>query len=116
MYLMLDDIEVDELLKLLKTTDYDKNNYLESVKTKLTNAIEIQKDVLGETYVRWIIDDVMNEWEDRYETKPSRETAETFIESYLDGLDDVGGESAIQCGWDVIYNAFDDYEKDMEEK
>lgn len=112
MYLMLDEGEVRELLSSLKK---DKGNEYFLCK-KLENTLKEKNEIIGETHVTWIVDDVIQKWNDRYDSIPSRETVDTFIESYIDGLDDVGSESAIQCGWDVIYNAFDAYEKDMEGK
>lgn len=111
MYLMFNESEVRTLLKSLKK-DKGEDYFLCK---RLQNTLDEQKDIIGETHVTWTTDDIINEWNDRYGTVPSKETIETFIDSYIDNLNDIGGESAIECGWNIIYNAFNDYEKDIKE-
>lgn len=79
----------------------DVKNYLD----------EYEKETIGETNVRWLRDDIINEFTSRFDRDPTKEEVEDIVENYVD-LRDAGADSATEIGWDHIYSALDEWEAD----
>lgn len=107
----------EEIFKLLECITDEKETLSSRINStgsglrELSKMIEdYNKETLGETNVRWLRADIENEFLDRYERKGTDEEIDSIID-YLE-LDDKGGESATEAGWNHIYSAFDEWEKD----
>ena len=107
----------EEIFKLLDCITDEKETLSSRISStgsglrELSKMIEdYNKETLGETNVRWLRADIENEFSDRYERNGTDEEIDSIID-YLE-LDDKGGESAIEAGWNHIYSAFDEWEKD----
>lgn len=77
--------------------------------------LNMSEDTLGTTGVIWTEEDIETKFNDRYNREPSKEEVKDIVDNYLNELNDIGHEVAIESGWNIIYSAFDDYEKDHKE-
>lgn len=116
---------VNYLVKRIEEEVRNTLNYLESdeapiskvgfAEVSLKEIIRIisdyNKKTIGETTVRWISDDIVNDFSERFNREPTKEELEDIIENYID-LEDKGVDYCTQIGWEHIYSALKDWEKD----
>ncbi|MCQ2086484.1 MAG: hypothetical protein MJZ37_00210 [Bacilli bacterium] len=104
---MIVNISQYDFEKLMNCCENIKNGYL----VNLLNGWKEQEEQTVEAFiVRWIDDDFIKYFEEEMGRKPTSEELENF-KSYA-CLEEAGGESAIACGWERIYSAFDEWKND----
>lgn len=106
--------QVKKALEYLEKEDAsfpEKCGYVGATLRDVCDYIEgYTKETIGETNVRWLRNDVINEFNSRFDRDPTKEELEDILD-YVD-LRDAGADSATEIGWDHIYSALDEWEAD----
>lgn len=106
---------VERALKYLDKKDAtypEKCGYVSVVLKDVKTYLDVyEKETIGETNVRWLRDDVINEFCSRFSRNPTKDEVEDIVDNYLE-LNDKGADSATEIGWDHIYSALDEWEAD----
>lgn len=106
---------VERALEYLDKEDVSfprKCGFVDGVLHDIANYLdEYEKETIGETNVRWVRNDVINEFNSRFDRNPTKDEVEDIVDNYLE-LNDKGADSATEVGWDHIYSALDEWEAD----
>lgn len=108
---------INNIDEIMKKSEEAGNNYayrvglLEGLVKGIKEDLKFDENIIGTLGIVWLKADVIKEFNETYDREPTEDELNDILENYLD-LVDVGEDAAIPIGWDKIYSALDDWEKD----